>query len=372
MYLSILFLFLLFSFSDVFGRLSKKNLSICWIFSFCLLIFQDGLRWETGTDWVPYSTYFDQCLDIADDKFEWGYAFLSKLIRIFTSEYTIFLIAHALILYLLVFSSIKRYAINPFLSLFLYYCATLPVLGMNRQFLALGICIYSIRYIAERKSYHFIGCIVIAMFFHISAIIFFISYVFYRAFGTKFYLVLLLTALGISISGIVNKLPLNIFLLLSSDAADKMSFYADDFNSGNVSINPLFVLLSLSKRLIWIVIILMYVYNKKRGDRCFVVLFNIYVFSLLFYIVFNNTILQIVVSRGLLYFNIVEIFIIPYALTAFKNNAGKKILFIALILFGVTNLKKGIDSYAPPGETTDLFVPYKGVFINTDYIRKDH
>lgn len=372
MYLVILFLFTFFSFSDVFGGFSKKNLSICWIICFLLLVFQDGFRWETGTDWIPYSTYFEQCLDLVDDDFEWGYAFLSKLIRVFTNEYTIFLIVHALILYLLVFNSIKRYAINPFLSLFLYYCTTLPVLGMNRQFLALGICMYGIRYIVERKFYHFVSCIAVAMFFHLSAIIFFISYIFYRAFGAKIYVVLLLTALGISMSGIVNKLPLDIFLLLSSDAADKMSFYADDFNSGNVAINPLFVLLSLSKRLIWIVLILIYIYNKKKEDKCFVVLFNIYVFSLLFYIVFNNTILQIVVSRGLLYFNIVEIFIIPYALTAFKNNAGKKILFIALILFGVTNLKKGIDSYAPPGETTDLFVPYKGVFINTDYVRQNH
>lgn len=372
MYLVILFLFTFFSFSDLFGGLSKKNLSICWIISFLLLVFQDGLRWETGTDWIPYSTYFEQCLDIVDDDFEWGYASLSKLIRIFTSEYTVFLLVYAAILYLLVFNSIKKYAINPFLSLFFYYCSTLPLLGMNRQFLAFGICMYAIRYVVEKRFFSFTCCIVVAMLFHLSAIMFFIAYFFRRSFSANVYVGLLLVVLGISFSGIINRLPLELFLIISSDVGEKIEHYGADFTAGEVVINPLFTLLSLSKRLIWIILVLLYVYNRKKDDICFVVLFNIYVFSLLFYVLFNNTILQIFVSRGLLYFNIAEIFIIPYALLAFKNNIGKKILFVLLIFFGITNLKKGIDSYAAPGETTDLFVPYKGVFINRDYVRQNH
>jgi hypothetical protein len=371
MYITILFLFTYFSFADVFEGISKRNLSICWIICFMLLVFQDGLRWETGTDWIPYSTYFDRCLELTDDKFEWGYASLSKLIRLFTSEYTVFLVAYALILYSLVFKCIKRHAINPFLSLFLYYCMTLPILGMNRQFLALGICLYSIRYIIEKRFFYFVACIGVAMLFHLSAIMFFIVYFFRKSFDVRIYIILLLIALGISFSGIVNLLPLDLFLVISSDTADRMESYAEGFISGNVVVNPLFVLLSLSKRLLWIVIIILYVYTKKKEDRTFAVLFNTYVFSLLFYIIFNNTILQIIVSRGLLFFNITEIFIIPYALLAFKNNGGKKILFLLLILFGIANLKKGIDAYAAPGETTDLFVPYKGIFINTDYVRRN-
>lgn len=372
MYVIVLVLFIFLAFADVFGGLSRRNLSIGWIVCFLLLVVHDGLRWETGTDWIPYSTYFDNCLDIVNDDFEWGYTGLSKLVRVFTNEYTIFLLTHALILYSLIFSSIKKYAINPFLSLFLYYCATLPMLGMNRQFLALGICIYAIRYIIERSFFRFVCCIAIAMLFHLSAVIFFVTYLFSRAANSKIYIALLLLALGVSMSGVINHLPLEVFMVLSTDVGEKMDFYASDFTSGNVTINPLFVLLSLSKRLIWIFLILLYVYSRKKTDTCFIVLFNIYVFSLLFYIVFNNTILQILVSRGLLYFNIAEIFIIPYALLAFKNNAGMKILFVLLILFGLTSLKKGLDSYVPPGETTDLFVPYKGVFVNTDYVRKDH
>lgn len=372
MYLTVLVILIILAFLDLFGGISLKKLSIYWLFCFVLLVCHDGLRWETGTDWVPYSTYFETCLNLMNDDFEWGYATLSKLVRVFTNEYTFFLLLHAIILYFFVFNSIKKYALNPFLSLFLYYCATLPLLGMNRQFIAFGICLYAIRYIMERKKLCFAISLTAAMAFHLSAVVFAIAYFFNKPLNVKKYALLLLAAVGISMSGLINQFPLEAFALLSSDMADKMSFYADDFVTGNVAINPLFILLSLSKRLIWIVLILVYVYNAKKSDKYFCLLFNIYVFSLLFYIVFNNTILQILVSRGLLYFNIAEIFIIPYVLLAFKDNGGKKILFVLLILFGLTNLKKGINSYASPGETTDLFVPYKGIFINTDYVRKDY
>lgn len=87
---------------------------------------------------------------------------------------------------------------------------------------------------------------------------------------------------------------------------------------------------------------------------------------------FNNTILQVVVSRGLVYFNVCEIFVIPYVLTIFKNNATKVIVLVCVLLLGVMTMNKGMNSYAPPGGHSDLFVPYKGVFINTEYVRQDH
>ncbi|MGN0048634.1 MAG: EpsG family protein [Bacteroides sp.] len=371
-YLLIITLFALLAFGDVFRLIPKRLYSSLWILCFCLLIFHDGFRWETGTDWVNYSNYFENCLDIEDSDFEVGYATLCMLIRLLTSEYTVFLIVYSVALYFLIALAISSYAINPFLSLFYYYCTSLPLLGMNRQFIALGFCLLSIKYIASRKPLLFCLFVGLASFFHLSALMFLIAYFLNKPYTSKFYLIILLIALGISMSGIMAKLPLNYLALLEGDVVYKLQYYADDFLSGNVHINPVFVLLSLSKRLIWIVLILLFVYNAKKEDTIFVTVFNIYFFALLFYIVLNNTILQIFVSRGLLYYNIAEIFIIPYALLAFKMNYGKVLMFLLLILYGITNLKKGLDSYAPPGGSTDLFIPYKGVFINTDYNRKDH
>lgn len=371
-YVFIIVVFAILAFGDVFKQFPDKTYPSLWILSFCILVFHDGFRWETGTDWINYSNYFENCLDLEDSGFEFGYAVLCKVIRLLTSEYTIFLLIYSIALYFLIAISISSYAINPFLSLFFYYCTSLPLLGMNRQFIALGVCLLSIRFIVSRRPLLFCLFIVLASCFHLSALMFLMAYFLNKPRASRFYLLVLLVALGISMSGIMSKLPLNYFVLLGGDVAYKLQYYADDFLSGNVHINPLFVLLSLSKRLVWIVLILLCVYNAKKEDVLFVTIFNIYFFALILYIVLNNTILQIFVSRGLLYYNIAEIFIIPYALLAFKMNYGKVLVFLLLIMYGVTNLKKGLDSYAPPGGSTDLFIPYKGVFINTDYNRKDH
>lgn len=360
------------SFVNIFAQ-KKKIYYILWCTCFLLLVIHDGLRWETGTDWIPYSTFFEKCLDISNQSdFEFGYLIISQLVRIVTNEYTVFLIIHAIILYSLVFSSIKKYSITPLLSLFLYYCMTLPLLGMNRQFIALAICLFSIRYIVERKMIYFFCGIVLAMLFHKSAIMFFIVYFLNKEWKRSTYLVILLIAFLIAISGIINKLPLNLFLMLGSDSAARMDFYTNKFLLGDININPVYVTLAVMKRMFWILLLILYPFYVKNKNNYYVIMLNINVISLVFYILFNNTILQIIISRGLIYFNIAEIFIIPYILTMFKNNRGKIIAFILILAFGLINMKKGIDSYSIDGEQSDLFIPYKGLFINNNYVRQDH
>lgn len=372
MYTFTLAVFSFCSFVNVFSKRETYSY-FAWGACFLLLLFHDALRWETGTDWIPYSTFFENCLDLSDTtEFEYGYVFISQLVRIITDEYTVFLIVHALILYSLVFNSLKKYSIAPFLSLFLYYCMTLPILGMNRQFIALGICLFSIRYIVERKAIFFFCGIILAMLFHKSALIFSVVYFINKEWKRSVYFGILLIVTLIAILGIVNKLPLGIFVMLGSDTAGKMDVYADKFLMGDVVVNPIYVVLGIMKRVVWILLLLVYPYYVRNKNSYYVIIFNINVLSLVFYILFNNTMLQIIVSRGLVYFNIAEILIIPYVLTMFKNNAGKTLVFALILLFGLINMRKGIDSYAPLGSTTDLFIPYKNLFINQDYIRRDH
>lgn len=371
MYAFVVTILILFVFVYTFSK-NKSYFYIAWSTCFLIFIIHDGLRWETGTDWTPYFTYFEKCLDSPNSEFEVGYVFISILIRTVTNEYTLFLIFYAFILYGLVFTSIKKYSISPFLSLFLYYCMTLPVLGMNRQLIALGICLFSIRYVAERKVLYFFLLIALAMLFHKSALIFSIVYFVHKECKRSVYFGILLISILIAFSGIINQLPLGFFFLLGADVGEKMDVYTDKFLMGDIIVNPLFVFLAILKRLIWILLLLLYPYYVKNKNKYYTIFFNINILSLVFYIIFNNTILQIVISRGLIYFNIAEIFIIPYVLTMFKNNAGKVFALVSILAFGIINMNKGMRSYAPDGETTDLFVPYKGLFINQDYVRQDH
>src|SRR5574344_2915739 len=104
----------------------------------------------------------------------------------------------------------------------------------------------------------------------------------------------------------------------------------------------------------------------KKMDNYYL-LFNLYFIGVVFYILFNGTILQVIVARGLIYFNLMEIFIAPYALSLLKQNYGKLLIMFLVVAYVFVNVYKGFSGL---GDDTDYFVPYKGIFINTDYQRQ--
>ncbi|WP_371291853.1 EpsG family protein [Bacteroides sp.] len=339
---------------DIFSK-KKRYKSLLWFICFFLLIFHDGFRWEIGTDWQPYYTFFQTCTDIVKSDYDIGYTLFNQFVRLFTDSYSVFLILFAIIQYIFVFESISKYSVAPFLSLFLYYCLSLPVLGMNRQFIALCLCLFAIRYIVSREIVKFLMCLLVAFTFHKSVVIFAPAYFLCKSYPLKYYGLLLFLVIGISLSGIINKLPLEYFALLGQDSADRMDFYADSFLKGDVSTSLVGSILAILKRSIWILLLLFFSKYIKKNEY-YAIAFNLYYIALLFYILFNNTIMQIIVGRGLIYFNIMEIFIVPFVLTMFKNNWGKLILFFLIVFYGYTNLVKGINYYP------EVFIPYKNIF----------
>lgn len=131
------------------------------------------------------------------------------------------------------------------------------------------------------------------------------------------------------------------------------------------------IIFSLIRKLLWISLLM--IFDKKVDDKddSYYTFFNMYFLGSIFYVLFNGTPLQIIVSRALIYFNIMEMFLIPYVLTIFKPNYGKLLIMFVLVAYCYINIKKGFDNFAIEGKF-DLFEPYKGLFINTDYVRQTH
>ncbi|MRX48659.1 EpsG family protein [Pedobacter puniceum] len=362
MYLFTFFLLFFFAIDDVF--LKKGNYKLALILTAILwLIFHDGFRWGVGTDWKIYHDFFLNCLDNNTDKFEIGYNTMSKLVRALTDHYSAFLILHALIVYILISRSIIKYAVNPLLTIFLFYCLMLGYLGMNRQYISFAICIFSYQFIFKRKFIYFILCIFIALLFHSSALLFIFAYFLHKKLKTKYIVTLLILFFLISVSGIINKLPLNIFFLLSESIGDKASFYKEN---QFLDTNIVFTVLALLKRSIWIILGIIFYKQIKNRDTYFDFFFNIYLVGTLIYILFNNTLLQIVVSRGILYYNIGEVFLIPYILTIFKNDITKKLMFVLIAIYGFLTIQKSINFYKVD-LGVDIFRPYNSVFEDDTY-----
>jgi len=339
--------------------LKNSMIFICYI----LLVLQVGLRWETGTDWEPYLNNFEDTSDFISvllSKFEYGYGISVWIFKLLSSNYTLFLLLHAIIYYLLIFKSFQRYSTNLFLSLMLYYTLSMGIMGSNRQLIALAICLYAIRFVIEKKPLLFFLFVVFASFFHTTALFFVIYYFIDREINI-FVFTLILGG-----SFIIGKTQLPYFLfsklgeIFGGHFLEKTSAYSDMVT--DMSMEAKLSLIGLAKRLVFL---LFFYYNRKILSEKLIyynVMLNGYFVGIVIYFLFADTLL-IMVNRGSLYFNIMESLLIASQMCLLKGKDIKLISIFVLLICSFFFLSQSILSYP------DLFNPYKGLFINSDFQR---
>lgn len=370
MYIFIITILSILAFLEIFNRDITENYKALFAFiCFSLLVFQDGFRWETGTDWTVYRTYFEQLTLDYDwntgdsEYFDIGYVLFCYALRIFTDNYTIFLVLYSLIFYSIFFYFIFKLSNSPFVSLLLFYMVTIYYMGMNRQFMAMEFYALALVCLTNNKKPLFFLCITLGFFFHKTILLGLIALFVNKKIPNYILVIILVIVSLIALSGIINKLPLNLFAVFGEQSSDKIDLYS---TNTDVQASLLNSILSLIRKLIWIVPLMIYEERIKKMDNYYL-LFNLYFIGVVFYILFNGTILQVIVARGLIYFNLMEIFIAPYALSLLKQNYGKLLIMFLVVAYVFVNVYKGFSGL---GDDTDYFVPYKGIFINTDYQRQ--
>mgnify|MGYP002516214729 CR=1 FL=1 len=103
MYFIIIAIIAVFMFLEMFNKdIVEKYKYVFAFICFTLLVFQDGFRWETGTDWDPYHNFFEELtisIQPDDSEFDIGYILFSYIIRIITDNYTVFLTVFAVLFY---------------------------------------------------------------------------------------------------------------------------------------------------------------------------------------------------------------------------------------------------------------------------------
>lgn len=362
MYLYIIFTFLYLS--ALFFLFEKHKSNILSHFIYFVIFILSFIRWEIGTDWISYFYYYDSInpLEYADlfsnyIEFEYGFEIMSRFVKMFSDSYTLFLFVQSLIIFLLFFQSIKIYSVNiPFTYLCLFsinFCNMFFV----RQNIAVAITIYSIIYIYERKFLKFIICIFIASLFHTSSLLFVLSYFVWNIKLTKrnvfYYLIAILFLCYFFILGIDKFANSSIFTRLAS----KIIFYieVDKTNSFGSAYSPYvgFVRGNLY-RIFQLFLIYSFLKNEYFSNNILRGFVNIYILGVFVYII------CFLISPGLirfsLYFEIIQIFILPYLIFKFRNLYSRIIL---LLLFGFYlgfRLNGVIYNY------TNLYIPYKSIY----------
>ena len=368
-YIITLLVLLFFGILDLNIKLSELQRNSIITFLYIIFIIQIGLRWETGTDWNTYLENFNNTDDFsivlinALSGFEIGYGILVLSINKISSNYSFFLLIHAIIFYFTIFIVAKKYSPFFFATLIFFYSTTLGLIGSNRQLLALVFCFLSLNFVFKKKLIPFFLMIVTAALFHTTAIIFGIYYFINRNIKTKYIFLILLFCF---IIGKTN-LPFIMFSKLGGffgelSATKTLAYTEGAKNSMEDSKLSIF---GLVKRLTFIALFtLNYSFLSKRLYY-YKVFYNGYVFGLALYFLFSSSLL-ILVNRGSLYFNIMECFLISCQFLLFYKPTDKTLLYIVLFLISIIFIFQSISAYP------DLFNPYKSLFYNTDYNRTMH
>lgn len=365
MYLFTYLLLLLFACYDA---LRKRHKKICRKYNItkillCIasvwLILHDGLRWDIATDWDKYYQFFQNCLTSNPEKLEIGYVLLNQFVNLFTSEYTVFLLLFAVIEYASINWFFRKYSPLPLMTMFLFYCTMLPYVGMHRQYLAMFFCLFSFPYIIKRDFIKFSLMILGAFFFHKSCILFFPAYFMNRQISVKVIAISLSLSVLIALSGILNMIPAELFFVVGGDyIGEKADAYMggldQTFEMGNF-------IKGLMKRSFWLVLIFM---NWKRlvSMKNFNLFFYLYFIGITMYIVFNNTLFQIIVNRGLIYYNFFEVLVLAYLIRSYASYKQKLTLCFIALLYGGYAIIKGFETYKEM-VGYDIFNPYKSVLF---------
>jgi hypothetical protein len=361
---TLLFIFLL-AFLEIRCKITKIQNYAMTAVLYLLIVLQIGLRWETGTDWNAYFNHFNDVDDIsvvflnALVGFEIGYGFFTYYIHKWFTDYSFFLLIHAVFFYGVIFRTARLFSPYSFVPLLVFYATSLGVVGSNRQLLALGICLLALPLIEKRKPILFFLIILLASLFHTTAIMFSVYYLFNRNLKWQIVISILIIAFVIG----KTSLPLKLFSLggiLSESASSKVDFYSESAKDSMMDAN--LGIVGLFKRILFLGL---FTYNFKYLSEklsYYKIIYNGYAFGLFLYFLFSSSIL-IIINRGSLYFNVMESFLLASQFLIIKTRLERSYLLVFLLVLSLFLMFQSISVYY------GLFVPYKGVFINSNFNR---
>jgi hypothetical protein len=348
-------------FTIVFNFQEKSKKYIFWIFLF-LLIFFDGLRWETGTDWNSHLYAFNTILDSKPLSMEVGFTFYMWCVRSLTENYSIFLLLTSSIFYIGIFYQIFKKSGYSFIPIF-YLTGTLTwYSGSMRQMIAIVFFIKALEFVEKKNHFKFFIAIFSGALFHSSVLPF--AFIFWL-YGAPFFLLICLFV------GMI------IFSLIISLMISEIDIVLNAFNPGTSMSNRIGGTLEDSSpilgfpRKILTILITYFLKTKllfKNRSRIFkfnIIInfyFNLTLFSLIFYLI-GTYFVNYVSSRLDIYTGIICMSILLGFMELNAPNKKFKLILFSFVLFLLIIFYSRLTM-------GDLFYPYKSIFYNTDFSRE--
>lgn len=341
-----------------FSFVQNKNFKLFVLFcGFIYLVFFCSMRWQTGTDWIPY--YDDFMNPGTRHDFEIGYVTYVNTLRMFTNSYTFFLFVTTAIPVLLVFLGCYNFSKNLTLTIlsicvFYSYYYLGSFFGAERRIIAIGISFYALMQYVNGKRYQAFSLILLASTFHVSSLstlaIFLINKLSLKSYKKSIVLgVVLAIPLSVYFSGIIsqfiNYIPIEIIKY-------KLTVYTENAqNYGTLSIFGIF------KRLLVCALFFYVLATDIQNCKKIEFLVKNYVFGCLVYLLLSP--ISPMFSVISIYFTMVEILLVPLVimrLGVFTIMPVLILLFVAYLSYQTFSI---LNSYP------ELFYPYISVFSDS-------
>lgn len=295
-----------------------------------------GLRDNVGSDWTSY--YWSYMDELQMDTFVWNdfrdplFYYIEHLFTlVFKTPYPFFFTIFC-ISFLLKYTAIKcTNRLNIYFALLIYLSGIFLIFDINgiRQGLAMGITLYSTKYILRKEIVKFVVLILCSSLIHHSSIVFLFAYPLFQLkiqFNAKQYIWLTFIAIA---SGIIisNSVADYIGIVLGEDYSNHYSYYTEG-DAGYLARVTLFGMSSLRKYFLW-GIILFFTKNDNSDEirfykNCMVVSF------FLFFLMSHSLEVSYRLSY---YYSMFELILIPMSITSIKYNKTRFLVASITIMF---------------------------------------
>lgn len=334
-----------------------KKLSCITLFIISIFI---GTRYQLGVDWLFYHDFYISS-DSTKLLIEPGYLYLNNLFYFFCIPFDIFITLISIAGVIIVFLFFSQLSPYPSFCLFIYYLVSIGfAFEAIRQGLALSIILISFTYYLNGNKKIFYIMVLLASFFHVSALIVLIIAKLAKANSLRkyglflVYLWLFFVFINVSLINIMQKV---IIFYFDSGFSVKVLHYLSEAKGNNA------LTLGLLAKIF--IITLIYNFRKKIiyhtshwiSIEKFNILFGILLIYILLNVIFSDT--GTLISRLSVYFVPVYILFFSYVLVSREVILERFILMIILSIISFSSFYRFT--------TNDYFIkqylPYRSLII---------
>jgi len=346
-----------FSLAEIFS-LDRTNCAVIFLtFSFCLFLLS-FLRWETGTDWDAYLTFFTNSnIWLEESEFEWGFSRVNELVRIHINNFSVLLFILGAIVFSFQSKAILKLSTYPITSLFILWSVSFGNIFFVRQTLSVVILIYSIKYIQQRFFWRFLLMIGFAMLFHRTAIIFVMAYWVYHL-NLRPLTMALYILVSIFLSALIVKVMETFGALMGGIIESKLNFYLSDSDStlgARASLSQIIIKGFANKIFIFVASVLMLKKIDEEDVPIFRGYLNLYFVGIVLY--FCTISVSIALVRLSFAYDMVLIFLIPLLFKYIDSFYPRFIAFLVLVLYLGARLYIAITA-----SFIDAYIPFRTIF----------